>query len=289
MDDGPTTMLSNSPYHSLALNGLTIEGYSRAMVQSVWRVPEFDIGFDAGAMPWQFLNTAHWFISHTHLDHLAALPVLVSRREIMGFPVGTTIYLPESMVDPVWEMLQLWEKLDRGPMGCSLKGLQAGDEVEIGREHLVKAYAMVHPVPALGYILWERRHKLKPEYAGLPGDHIRDLKKQGVEVTFEHRSPLFAYTGDTSPQGLDENPDFLRAKFLVTEMTFTRPNHPRENVHAYGHMHLEDFVERADRFENERVIVGHVSSRYELSEAQEAAAQRLPERLRERVMIWPSE
>jgi ribonuclease Z len=268
---------------------MTVEGWSRAMVQSVWRVPEFDLGFDAGSMPWQFLNTPTWFMSHAHLDHLAALPVLVSRRSILDFPTPTTIYMPEAVVDDAWTMLKTWEKLDQGPMSCTIKGVVAGDEIAVGRDHVVKAYAMRHPVPALGYIVWDCRHKLKAEFRGLPNERIRDLKLSGVTVTEEQRVPLFGYTGDTSPPGLDENPDFYEARILVAEMSFVRVNHPREKIHSYGHMHIDDFIERAERFKNERVIVAHVSSRYEIDETKQAIAENMPSGLRERMHVWTSE
>ena len=64
------------------------------MVQSVWRIPQWHIGFDLGALPWQFLNTPTWFITHAHLDHLAALPLLLFLFAVYGFvltPVENTI------------------------------------------------------------------------------------------------------------------------------------------------------------------------------------------------------
>jgi ribonuclease Z len=183
-------------------------------------------------------------------------------------------------------MLKSWESLDQGPMNCTMKGLTAGDEAPISRDQVVKAYAMCHPVPALGYIVWERRHKLKPEYLGLPSDKVRDLKLSGAAVTDEQRVPILAYTGDTSPPGLDDNPDFFRARILITEMSFVRVNHPREKIHSFGHMHIDDFIERADRFENEIVIAAHVSSRYEIAETKEAIARNVPASLRERLHVW---
>jgi len=281
-------MIENSPYHSLQHAGVTVEGYSRAMVQSVWRVPELDIGFDVGAMPWAFLNTPNWFISHTHLDHLAALPVLVSRRGVMDFPVPTTVYVPAEMVELVWDMLQVWEKLDRGPMNCTLKGVSPGDEIELSRDHVVTVHAMRHTVPAVGYVVWERRHKLKAEYQGLAGNRIRDLKEAGTTVTDDVRTPLIAYTGDTRPEGLFDNPSFLEARILIAEMSFVRVNHRRENIHAFGHMHIDDFIENAALFRNEKVIVGHISSRYDIEEAVDAVRDHMPASLAERMHVWGS-
>ena len=77
------TATVNQTVSALAHNDLTIEGYSRAAVQTYWRIPELKIGFDLGAQPWSFMSTATWFVSHTHLDHLAALAVYVARRRMM--------------------------------------------------------------------------------------------------------------------------------------------------------------------------------------------------------------
>ena len=63
-------------------------------MQSYWRIPELKIGFDLGAQPWDFMGTPTWFVTHTHLDHVAALPVYVARRRMMKME-PPTIYLPE--------------------------------------------------------------------------------------------------------------------------------------------------------------------------------------------------
>ena len=89
--------VDNAPVRSLVHNGLTIEGYSRAAVQTYWRIPELKLGFDLGGQPWSFMATPNWFLSHTHLDHVAALPVYVSRRRMMKME-PPTIYLPAEAV-----------------------------------------------------------------------------------------------------------------------------------------------------------------------------------------------
>src|SRR5262245_50304051 len=246
-------MLDNCPFRTLKHHDLTIEGYSRAAVQSYWRIPELKLGFDLGAQPWDFMGTPTWFVSHTHLDHLAALPVYVARRRMMKME-QPTIYLPEQAVEDVRRLLLVWQRLDRGRQVCDLHGLKPGDEVELSRENVVTAFATSHTIPSLGYLVWERRQKLKPEYHGLPGDRIRDLKFSGVEITREVRTPLLCYTGDTAPAGLDNFPPAYEAKVLITELSFIRPGHRREKIHKFGHMHLDDYLERADRFQNELII-----------------------------------
>ncbi|MBV8607465.1 MAG: metal-dependent hydrolase, partial [Singulisphaera sp.] len=196
--------VDNAPVRSLVHKGMTIEGYSRAAVQTYWRIPELKLGFDLGGQPWSFMATPTWFVSHTHLDHLAALPVYVARRRMMKM-APPTIYLPAEAVEGVELLLRAFQRLDRGRMPANLVGLTPGQEVELSRELVVHAFATRHTLPALGFLVWERRRKLKPEFEPLMGDHdkIRDLRLSGVEVSAEVRLPKVAYLGDTAPPGLD--------------------------------------------------------------------------------------
>ncbi|MFM7869052.1 MAG: metal-dependent hydrolase, partial [Planctomycetaceae bacterium] len=97
--------------------GLTIQGYSRAAVQSYWLIPELKLGFELGASPWSFMGTRTFFVTHGHLDHLAALPVFVARRRMMKME-PPVIYLPAEIVDDAWRVLKAWQRLDRGRMNC---------------------------------------------------------------------------------------------------------------------------------------------------------------------------
>jgi ribonuclease Z len=278
-------MVENAPVLSCQHGGLTVEGWSRAAVQSYWRVPELKIGFDLGAHPWDFMGTPTWLLSHVHLDHVAALPVYVARRRMMRME-PPVIYLPAYAVEDVRRLLLVLQRLDRGRMLCDLRGIEAGAEFELSREHVVTAFATSHTIPSLGYVVWDRRFKLKEEYHGLPGDRIRDLRQSGVAVTREARTPLLAYTGDTSPAGLDACPAAFQAKILISELSFIRPNHRREKIHKFGHMHLDDYLERADRFENELLIWAHLSTRYHPQEVRRLVESKLPPGLRERVRLW---
>jgi len=277
--------VDNAPILTFQHGGLTIEGYSRAAVQSYWRIPELKIGFDLGAQPWDFMGTPTWLLSHTHLDHVAALPVYVARRRMMRME-PPDIYLPEEAVEDVRRLLLIMQRLDRGRMLCQLHGLKPGDEIALSRENVVTTFATTHTIPSLGYVVWDRRNKLKEEYLGLPGEQIRDLRLSGVQVTREVRVPLVAYTGDTSPGGLDAYPPVYEAKILITELSFIRPNHRREKIHKFGHMHLDDFLERAERLHNEVIICPHFSTRYHPNEVRRLVDAKLPPELRDRVKLW---
>ena len=278
-------MIDNLPFETLQHKGLTIEGYSRAAVQSYWRIPELRIGFELGASPWAFMGTHTFLVTHGHLDHLAALPVFVARRRMMKME-PPVIYLPADIVEDAWRVLRAWQKLDRGRMLCELIGVKPGDTINLSREHRFTVYPTKPPVPSVGYIVYDVRRKLRAEFHGLAGDQIRDLKLQGIEVAAEFLNPLVCFTGDTAPQGLDAHPDVFNASVLITEMTFFRPEHRREKIHKFGHMHLDDFLDRADRFKNELIILAHLSTRTHDAEARRRLEQVLPDSLRSRTRLW---
>lgn len=278
-------MIHNLPVKTLTHKGLTIEGYSRAAVQTYWRIPELKLGFDLGAQPWSFMATENWFVSHTHLDHIAALPVYVARRRMMKME-PPRIYLPEHAVESVQRILRHFTRLDRGRLPCELIGIGPGAEIELSREFVVTACPTKHTVPSLGFVVWERRRKLRPEYQGLPGDQIRDLRLSGVDVTAETRMPRVAYLGDSAPDGLDKNPAMYEAQILIAELTFVSPGHRKDKIHKFGHMHLDDFLERRTRFQNELIIASHFSTRYHQKEIRQTVERALPDMLEGRLHLW---
>lgn len=278
-------MIDNLPLNSTVHAGLTIEGYSRAAVQSYWRIPELKLGFDMGGSPWAFTGTQTFLFSHAHLDHMLALPGFVSRRRMMKMEPPLLI-VPDEVLENVERMLRAWQRLDRGRMVYSIVGMAPRQEYELSRDHVVTSFPTQHTVPSRGYVIWERRKKLKPEYQGLSGNEIRDIRISGVEVSAEVRTPIVCYCGDTAPAGLDNEPAVYDSKILITEMTFYRPEHRKEKIHKFGHTHLDDLIARAERFQNEKIILSHFSTRYHTDQVRRAVERRLPECLKGRVELW---
>lgn len=275
----------NVPYKSHRHGGLTIEGWSRAAVQSYWRVPELKVGFDIGAHPWAFMSTPTIFISHVHLDHIMCLPAYIARRRLMkmGPP---KVYVPEEYLQDVKRFLEVAQRFDRGRQEVNLQPLAPLDEVDLGQGITVACWPTTHNVPGRGYVVYEGRKRLRAEYQGLAESQIRDIKLSGKPVDENFRVPMVAYTGDTTAAGLDKFPDMYRAKVLICEATFLEAEHSPEKIHRNGHVHLNDIIARADRFENELVILGHFSTRYFEDQVRKIIDKRLPRPLWEKVMAW---
>ncbi|HEX4149490.1 MAG TPA: metal-dependent hydrolase, partial [Pirellulales bacterium] len=154
------------------------------------------------------------------------------------------------------------------------------------REHVVTISATRHTVPSLGFVVWERRRKLKPEFSQLSGNEIRDLRLSGTEVTEERRVAKLAYLGDSSPEGLDQCPAMYEAQVLITEMTFVSPKHRKDKIHKYGHMHLDDLLERRERFRNEMIVASHFSTRYNSKQIRDLVTRAVPDMFDGRLQLW---
>lgn len=286
-DDLP---IDNMPLLSANCGPYTIEGWSRAAVQTYWRIPELKLMFDIGGSPWAFMGTPTVCVTHAHLDHMAALPQYVARRRMMKM-TPPRVFVPEPAAEATSKMLRSWQRLDRGRMELDLVPVPVDESISswefaLSRELVLTAFPTTHTVPSVGYIVWERRNKLKAEYQGLSQAEIRDIRLSGEDVTEERRLPIVCYTGDTSAAGLDADPAIYKAKILITEMSFFRKDHRRDKIRKFGHMHLDDIVERADRFENEKVVLSHLSTRTHHTPAIRAIEKRLPADLVSRVQLW---
>jgi len=132
----------------------------------------------------------------------------------------------------------------------------------------------------------ERRRKLKPEYQNLAGHEIRDLRLAGTEVTAEVRVPRVAYLGDSTIEGLDNCPAMYEAQVLITESSFLSASHRRHKVKKFGHIHLDDIIERRARFQNEVIIAGHFSTRYHSKQVKTLVEKALPDMLDGRLRLW---
>ena len=76
------------------------------------------------------------------------------------------------------------------------------------------------------------------------------------------------------------------AEILIAELTFVAPDHRRQQIRKLGHMHLDDFVERRDRFNNKLIIASHFSTRYHARQVQRFVEQAFPDLLGGRLELW---
>jgi ribonuclease Z len=257
-------------------------------------VPELGLVFDAGISPRSAGGIDTILLSHGHADHVGALPALLGIRALHGKTKPPRVVMPAEIVDDLQVALAALSKLQRFPLDIEPIGMNPGDEVELRGDLLVRAVRTFHPVPSLGYMIVRRVAKLRPEFRGLPGNEIAARRLAGEPMT-EHEDRLeLAYATDTLVSVLDHSPELLKARVLIIECTFLDHRKTLEAARAGCHIHLDELIERAEKFENEHIVMMHLSQIYRPDEVAGILDERVPPELRRRIIpfvpktsYWP--
>jgi len=266
---------------SLTAAGIAIEGVSVAGRESFYKVPGFRVLLDFGRAPEDTVSYATICLTHGHLDHAAGLAHHASRRRLDGMPAAR-VFAPDEAVADLEAWLAFSQRLENVDYGLHVTPVRPGTTFRLRNDLELQILPGRHRVPTVGYLFREVRHKLKEELVGLPGEKIAALRAEGVAVTRRQETPLLAYPGDCGPAVFDAAPELFGARVLLIECSFVLPE-DRDRARAYEHLHLDDFAERAERFENEAIVLTHFSQRYRVEQIREALGA-LPARLLERVI-----
>ncbi|RYR59510.1 hypothetical protein Ahy_A05g025401 isoform D [Arachis hypogaea] len=302
---------SEQPNSSKKAKDLNIEGYpvgglSIGGHETCIMFPTLKVAFDIGRCPPRAVSQDFLLISHAHMDHIGGLPMYVATRGLYRMK-PPTIIVPISVKDDVEKLFEVHRKMDHSELKHNLIGLDVGEEFYLRKDLKVKAFRTYHVIPSQGYILYYVRQKLKPEYIGLSGNEIKNLKSSGVEVSIHYSTvnnlkhvhccsfnacvghcvrrksvmqcitytltePEIAFTGDTMSDFIvdENNTDVLRARILVIECTFVNNSITVEHAKDYGHTHLSEIIGYAERFKNRAILLIHFSARYTVEEIEEA-------------------
>jgi ribonuclease Z len=248
-----------------------VQGVSVAGEATSVQVPELDVCFDMGVCPRAALASKIVAISHGHMDHVGGLAYWCSQRHFQGMGVGK-IVCDARIERAVRRMLEGYQELENQQTPFELIGLEPEQEYEIKNNIALRGFPVEHTAPAFGYVIFERRTKLKEEYVGFPQEKLRELKDQGVEITRKLQAPLVAYLGDTEPGPPLVRNDVRTAQVVISECTFFEEEH-RSRAKIGKHLHVHDIIEWLRVLECEKLVLIHVSRRSNLF----AARQRLAE------------
>lgn len=262
----------------------TVRGVSVGGIYTSLAVPELGIVFDAGIAPRSSGGIDTILLSHGHADHVGALPALLGIRGLHGKTRPPRVVMPAEIVEDLQIALAALTKLQRWPLDIEAIGMMPGDELLLRGDLLVRAVRTFHPVPALAYVLVRRVAKLRPELHGVPGHELASRKRAGEVITDIDERIELAYATDTLVSVLDHAPDLLRARVLILECTFLDERKSIEAARAGCHIHLDELIERADRFENEHIVLMHLSQLYRPDEVSGILDARVPPALRRRII-----
>ena len=255
------------PSHNLIrlkIDEMDIIGYSIAAEETVIAIPQLDVCFDIGKAPDQIIPINHILLTHGHMDHAAGIAYYLSHRNFCGQTPGT-IVAPENLLPPMREIINAWGRLDGNKIPANLVGVKPGDEHKIKPNLIARVFPTKHSRGAVGFTVIEKRKKLKPEYTGLTGPQIVELKKQGIEIEYPLELPIVTYLGDTQYVDFSQLEYIRNSKILIAECTFYEDEHSGR-AQAGRHMHIEEFSELMEKLNNEHIIVTHTTQRTPMRE-----------------------
>ena len=258
----------------LRLGDLRLEGWSRAGDETWIRVHPPGLAFDVGRGAPQLAGARDVFLSHGHLDHALGLPYVLSQRSL-HHAAGTRVFCPQEIAGPLADLVRATEALERSTYHYEILPLAPGDRVPVARDLEIQAFATDHVVPSLGYHLRRHKHRLRPDLAGLPPAELIALRESGHETDEPVDELWLTYCGDTGPQLFTREPLVFTSRVLLLECTFLTAEH-RDRGDRYKHLHLQDLIDRQDLFENQHLVLHHLSRRHSQSDLREALATHLP-------------
>ncbi|MEM9453955.1 MAG: MBL fold metallo-hydrolase [Myxococcota bacterium] len=268
----------------LMVQGLTLRGVACGGIRTCLMVPELGVMFDVGPRTSGQLKFDTILVSHGHQDHLGGLPYLVSQRHMMGGG-APRVHLPAEVVPPLQRIFEAWREIEGFPLEVNLHGHTPGDAVRI-RGGVARCVRSVHRVPSLAWIIERHTNRLRPELRGIPGPELAARRKAGEVITEHHVAPVLCVTGDTQIELFDREPLVRRCSVLVHEVTGWDDRRGPDEVRRWGHTHVDEVIERAERFEGDALVLVHRSPRHSRQQAEQVVRDRFPAAVRDKVHVF---
>jgi len=267
----------------VTVGGVELRAVSVAGLETCIEVPSWKLCFDIGRCPPTAPRLPRVLFSHAHCDHMGGVIHHCATRDLQGMS-PPEYWVPAPNHGDFLELLEVWRRLDGSALPCSVRPVRGGDRIELGPRRLVSVFDVDHRVPGVGYALVERRRRLRPEHVGASSEQLRALRERGVVLDQVEEVVELAFCGDTTIEVVEREEQVRRARVLLLEVSFLDGRVSPEAAHRQGHVHLDDLVARADLFDNQVIVVTHISARYRPDEVPRLLQRALPPGLAERVV-----
>lgn len=281
--------------HSFKYKSWTICGSSIASDQTCLLIKELGVCFDMGfTFPDCVKKGRIVLISHAHADHIGSLHLHIRKRLRNKLPSATYV-IPRVCREPLSQLYSAVCAMDDGVStttaphldGVNLLVAEDTPTVHINDNMFIRSFDVTHKIPAKGYIIYEKRRKIKPEYNTIEwfGSKLAQFRKDNPDVAIDDivNEPMIGFSGDTTIEGVLQNEDLLKCKLLLLECTYIGTDEITvQQAKDRGHIHIDEIKQHWERFTNEKVLLIHPSPRYTIANIR-SARNALSGNMRDRV------
>lgn len=276
---------------TFSLGKWKINGYSAASRVTWFAIPQLNSIFDIGWCVEQMRYIPRVFLSHLHQDHCLALPTWISWRQ--KFPEKIPqVYVPKKCVEQTKNFVESICAAEDYAMKYEIIGLDEGDQVPIEKNRVVEAFYTTHFLPTIGFIVKEKRKKLRSDFHGKSSDEIRAAIRNGQDVHLHNEVPIFCYTSDTDTELFTRRPDLLQAEILITECSHVE-NYLQYNPHIepphnkVTHNTLAQLAPIIENFTGKTLAFCHLPRKFEMCNLHMFLLPRLPQQQRDKLHLVP--
>ncbi|BBM88224.1 MBL fold metallo-hydrolase [Candidatus Uabimicrobium amorphum] len=276
---------------TFSLGKWKVNGYSAASRVTWLVIPQLNSIFDIGWCIEQMRYIPRVFLSHLHQDHCIALPTWISWRQKF-LPQIPQVYVPKKSVQQTKDFVHSICVAEDYDMKYEIIGLDEGDRVEIEKNRVVEAFYTTHFLPTIGFMVKEKRKKLRSDFQGKTSDEIRAAIRSGEDVHEHNEVPIFCYTSDTDTDLFARRPDILDAEILITECSHV------ENYLQYDpsitppdnrvtHNTLAQLAPILENFTGKTLAFCHLPRKFEMCNLHMYILPRLPQQQRDKLCLVP--
>lgn len=264
-------------------NGWTLQGHSKAGERTCFHVDPLNICLDAGLNTYKGIKAI--LISHMHSDHSQEWIHLFQKRKepIKGQEneIGRPVYFPTSGFNSITGLYYAKQRC-----GGGIKATMEYDvsflhnrminpiTVEVGNvfkipgltDIWVEVLPAYHSVDSVGYGIFARRQKMKPEYLDLAKSKNEEdktkfakLKQDKIKLTQEMDIPQLMFFSDSTIDNLTKHDEWKKYPTVMVECTGFDEVCDADTIYERQHTHWDHLLPVMKENKDTEWIVIHTS------------------------------